>query len=134
LGIEIEIVQSSWPEFLDDLNSPEPSYQIYQLGWVGDYPDPQNFLEVLFHSKSTKNHGDYNNPEVDRLLDEARAARDAETRLALYQQAEQLILDDAAWVPIYFDVETWLVKPYVRNLQIPPIKIPKWQYVAIAKH
>lgn len=131
LGVEVNVEQVPWPEFLGDLNNPNNPYQMYQLGWIADYPDPQNFLEVLFHSDSTQNHGDYSNPEVDALLDRARGEPDAEKRLALYQQAEQMILDDAAWIPIYFNVENWLVKPNVQNFQIPPIKNPKFQYVSI---
>ncbi|MDM8529563.1 peptide ABC transporter substrate-binding protein [Anaerolineales bacterium HSG25] len=134
LGVEVAIEQSPWAEFLQDLNGSEPSYQLYQLGWVADYPDPQNFLEILFHSESSQNHGGYSNVEVDNLLNEAKASRDPQTRLVLYQQAEQKILDDAAWVPIYFSVENWLVKPYIRNFQPPPMKIPKWQYVSIVEH
>ncbi len=133
LGVEVNVEQVPWPEFLADLNNPNNPYQMYQLGWIADYPDPQNFLEVLFHSDSAQNHGNYSNPEVDALLDQARGALDAEERLALYQQAEQMILDDAAWIPIYFDVENWLVKPNVQNFQIPPIKIPKFQYVSVSE-
>ena len=134
LGVEINVEQVTWPEFLADLNNPDNPYQMYQLGWIADYPDPQNFLEILFHSDSTQNHGHYSNPEVDALLDQARGTLDTEERLALYQQAEQMILDDAAWIPIYFDVENWLVKPYVQGFKIPPLKIPKFQYVSIAEH
>lgn len=134
LGVEIAVEESSWANFLNDLNRGDSSYQMYQLGWVADYPDPQNFLEVLFHSKSEQNHGGYNNPKLDQLLDQARATQDAESRLVLYQQAEQMILADAAWIPIYFSVENWLVKPYVQNFNIPPIKIPKLQYISIAEH
>ena len=135
LGVEVSVEQVPWPEFLADLNDRNNNpYQMYQLGWIADYPDPQNFLEVLFHSGSSQNHGNYSNPEVDALLDQARGTLDAAKRLALYQQAEQMILNDAALIPIYFDVENWLVKPYVQNFQIPPIKIPKFQYVSIAKH
>jgi len=134
LGVEINVEQVPWPQFLADLNSPDNPYQMYQLGWIADYPDPQNFLEVLFHSGSTQNHGNYSNPEVDALLDQARGTQDMDERLALYQRAEQMILDDAAWMPLYFDVENWLVKPYIRNFSIPPIKIPKFQYVSIAEH
>ncbi len=134
LGVKINIEQSSWPEFLNGLNSSEMPYQMYQLGWVADYPDPQNFLEVLFHSQSLQNHGGYGNPKVDELLDKARGTSDMAARLKLYQQAEQLILDDAALIPIYFDVENWLVKPYIQNFQVPPIKIPKLQYISIAEH
>jgi len=88
-------------------------------------------LEVLFHTESTQNHGGYSNPDVDALLDQARGELDSQKRLKLYQQAEQLILEDAAWVPLYFNVEDWLIKPYVQDFQIPPIQIPKFQYVKI---
>jgi oligopeptide transport system substrate-binding protein len=133
LGIEISVEQTPWERFLTDLNDPDTPYQMYQLGWIADYPDPQNFLEVLFHSESSQNHGHYSNPEVDALLEQARAAQDEAERLALYQQAEQIILEDAAWMPLYFGVENWLVKPYVYGFHIPPIKIPKFQYVSIAE-
>jgi ABC-type transport system substrate-binding protein len=134
LGVEINVEEMPWDEFLQDLNRPDSPYQMYLLGWIADYPDPQNFLEILFHSESAQNHGGYNNPAVDALLDEARGTQDVQKRLALYQQAEQLILDDAAWIPLYFDVENWLVKPYVQNYQVPPIKVPKFQYISIAEH
>ena len=134
LGIEIAVEQAPWAEFLDDLNRPDMPYQLYQLGWTADYPDPQDFLEILFHSDSAQNHGNYSNPELDALLDQARGTPDVEERLALYQQAEQMILDDAAWIPIYFSVDNWLVKPYVQNFTIPPIQVPIFQYVSIAEH
>lgn len=134
LGLQIEVEELPWAEFLQDLNRPDSPYQMYQLGWIADYPDPQNFLEILFHSDSAQNHGGYSNPAVDVLLNEARGAQDANERLALYQQAEQLILDDAVWIPLTFDVENWLVKPYVQNYQIPPIKVPKFQHILIAEH
>lgn len=134
LGLKISVELTPWPEFLADLSNPDMPYQMFQLGWVADYPDPQNFLEVLFYSSSAQNHGHYNNPEVDALLDQARGAQDAEERLALYQQAEQKIVDDAAWIPLYFSVENWLVKPYVQNFWIPPLHVPKFQYMSIAEH
>lgn len=134
LGLEISVEQTPWPEFLADLSRPDMPYQMFSLGWVADYPDPQNFLEVLFHSTSSQNHGGYSNPEVDALLDQARGTQDIEERSALYQQAEQIILDDAAWIPLYFSVENWLVKPYVRGFWIPPLKAPRFQHISIAEH
>jgi len=134
LGLTIDVEEMSWPDFLKDLNQPNIPYQMYELGWVADYPDPQNFLEILFHSKSAQNYGGYNNPEVDALLDKARGTLDDKERAALYLQAEQLILDDAVWIPLTFDAGNWLVKPYVYNYQMPPIKVPKFQYAAIAEH
>jgi len=134
LGLEISVEQTPWPEFLADLSQPDMPYQMYQLGWIADYPDPQNFLEILFYSTSAQNHGHYSNLEVDTLLDQARGVQDAKERLTLYQQAEQMILDDAAWIPLYFSVDNWLVKPYVQNFWIPPLHVPKFQYISIAEH
>jgi oligopeptide transport system substrate-binding protein len=134
LGLEVVVEQVAWPEFLQDLDSHPMPYQMYQLGWVADYPDPQNFLEILFHSKSAQNHGEYSNPEVDAVLDKARGIQDLEERFAVYRQAEQLILEDAVWIPLYFSVESALVKPYVQNFQSPPIKVPRFQYMSIAAH
>lgn len=134
LGVEISVEQAPWPEFLADLSSTPMPYQMYQLGWVADYPDPQNFLEILFHTESSQNYGGYSNPEVDTLLDQARQTQDLEERLAIYQQVEQLLLEDAAWIPLYFSVDAALVKPYVQGYVNPPIKIPKFQYVSIAEH
>ncbi|MBN1219301.1 MAG: peptide ABC transporter substrate-binding protein [Anaerolineae bacterium] len=134
LGITLEVEELPWPEFLQGLNRPDNPYQMYQLGWIADYPDPQNFLEVLFHTESAQNHSGYGNPDVDALLDKARGTLDVDDRMALYRQAEQLILEDAVWIPLTFDVENWLVKPYVQNYVTPPIKVPKFQYVSIAEH
>jgi oligopeptide transport system substrate-binding protein len=134
LGLEIAVEQAPWAEFLADLSRPDMPYQMYQLAWVADYPDPQNFLEVLFHSQSSQNHGLYSNPEVDALLDKARGTLEEQERVALYQQAEQKILDDAAWIPLYFSVENWLVKPYVKGFWIAPIIVPRFQYISIAEH
>ena len=49
---------------------------MFSLGWIADYPDPQNFLDIKFHSDSRNNETGYSNPEVDELLDQARARAD----------------------------------------------------------
>lgn len=134
LGLEIAVEQVPWAEFLADLSKPEMPYQMYQLGWIADYPDPQDFLEILFHSNSTQNHGYYSNPQVDALLEQAAGVQDEAERVALYQQAEQLILDDAAVIPLSYGVENWLVKPYVKNFWIAPLSAPKLQYIGLAEH
>jgi ABC-type oligopeptide transport system substrate-binding subunit len=130
-GIDVAIQQTDWSTFLADLSSDNNPYQVYQVGWIADYPDPQNFLEILFHSESRQNYTGYGNPALDALLDEAGVETDPQRRLELYQQAEQIILDDAPWVPLYFDTEYWLVKPNVRGFTIPPMIIPTFQYVSV---
>jgi ABC-type oligopeptide transport system substrate-binding subunit len=104
---------------------------MYDLGWIADYPDPENFLDVLFHSEKSENHMGYSNPELDEFLEKARTEQDPEERLKLYQEAEQLIINDAPWVPLFYEVEYWLTKPYVKGMIYPPMIIPKLQYVSI---
>jgi peptide/nickel transport system substrate-binding protein len=78
---------------------------LFVTGWVADYPSPDDFLYLLFHStwsdgKSIATF--YRNAEVDRLLEEARATLDESQRLDLYAQAERKILADVPVIPLYF--------------------------------
>jgi len=107
LGVEINIEQS------EDVFGGEP--QFFSMGWIADYPDPEDFLDLLFHSRSTLNYTRYSNRQVDQLLEEARVEADVERRMALYQQAEALIVADAPWVPLWHDVDYVLTKPYVKG-------------------
>jgi ABC-type oligopeptide transport system substrate-binding subunit len=118
LGLDIEIQQVNWPHFLEGLD--ERQFQMFFLGWVADYPDPENFLDLLFHSQSGYNHTAYSNPEVDALLEQARTESDRQARLKLYQKVEEILVWDAAWIPLYHDVDYQLVKPYVKGLVISP--------------
>ncbi|MDE2787838.1 MAG: peptide ABC transporter substrate-binding protein [Chloroflexota bacterium] len=128
LGIEVEIQQTEWATFLQDVN--DKKYQMFSLGWIADYPDPQNFLDVLLHSESQSNHTNYGNPEVDRLLEEARTERDRARRFELYNQIEQMILDDAPWVWTWFSGEGYaLIKPEVSDYFLLQMSIPKYRYV-----
>ncbi len=128
LGIEVDIQQTEWATFLQDVNDRE--YQMFSLGWIADYPDPENFLDVLLHSDSQSNHTNYHNREVDRLLEEARTERDRARRFEIYNQVEQMILDDAPWVWTWFSGESYaLIKPEVSDYFLLQMSIPKYRYV-----
>ena len=128
LGVEVEIQQTEWATFLQDLQGRR--YHMFTLGWGADYADPENFLDILFHSKSENNHTNYNSPQVDALLEQARVEPDQETRFKLYNRIEQMILDDAPWVLLWNTGETYaLVKPEVKGYELTPMTIPKYRYV-----
>ncbi len=132
LGITAEFQQTEFATFLKDLH--KGRFQMFDIGWIADYPDPENFLDLLFHSESTNNHTHYSNPEVDALLLKARVETDETARYALYNQAEQQILDDAPWVPLWFDGESkLLVKPNVHDYLLPPLIIPRLRYVYLTE-
>ncbi len=113
LGLVVTVEQIDWPDFLQDLN--ERRYALYSSGWIADYPDPQNFVDLLFYSKSSQNHTGYASAEVDALLEQARVEQDEERRAAIYVQAELAILRDAPWVPLTHGVAYTLVKPWVQG-------------------
>ncbi|MEE8518483.1 MAG: peptide ABC transporter substrate-binding protein, partial [Dehalococcoidia bacterium] len=105
---------------------------IFSYGWQADYPDPQNFLDILLHSKSLDNNiGGYANAEFDDLLERARVERDFDARMALYGQAEQVLLDDAGIIPLYHSPDYVLTKPFVEGFKIGPLGIPLLQNVEI---
>jgi ABC-type oligopeptide transport system substrate-binding subunit len=104
---------------------------MFSLGWIADYPDPQNFLDIKFHSESANNETLYSNQEVDGLLDQARSELDEPTRLDLYQQSEEIIVEEAPWAPLYHGKAGVLVKPYVIDYFTPPFVIENLRYVTI---
>ena len=131
LGVEVEIQQVEWATYLEDLDAKK--FQAYAgLGWEADYPDPQDFLDILFHSESSINHGDFKNAEIDAILEEARVEADINKRIALYHQAEQMIVDAAPWVPMWFTGDRYaLVKDYVEGYVMTPMIVPKLRQIRL---
>ena len=122
LGVKIVFQTMEWATFLNKLSSNE--LQMFSLGWVADWPLPDNFLEVLFHSQSEQNHYSYGNPEVDALLDQARLESNLDKRLALYQEAERLIVRDAPVIPTTFGADYYLVKPWLEGFELSASIVP----------
>ena len=133
LGVEIDVQQVEWATYLQDLN--RSRLQAWGgIGWEADYPDPQDFIDILFYSESSGNHGNYSNAEVDRRVEEARTEQDIIRRVQLYNEAEEIILHDAAWLPLWFDMEGLaLIKPWVKNYKFTPIIVPRLKDVYIQK-
>ncbi len=120
LGVTIQVVQLQ-NTFFDDLA--QHRVQMFFLGWAADYPDPQDFVDLLFNGSSPSNETGYDSPKVDDLLARAAAEPDTQRRLALYREAEKQIIDDCPVIPLYFDTEYDLVRPSVKGLQITPMGI-----------
>jgi ABC-type oligopeptide transport system substrate-binding subunit len=105
LGIETDIQQQEWAQFLESIGPP-PGRQIdsFRLGWIGDYVDAMNFLE-LWTCDSGNNSTNYCNEEYDRLVDQARQTPDDAERYELYNQMEDVLFGpegDVPLIPIYW--------------------------------
>ncbi|MCA9830684.1 MAG: peptide ABC transporter substrate-binding protein [Dehalococcoidia bacterium] len=107
------------------------TFQALSEGWIADYPDPGNFIEKLFGSDSPLNYTKYQNADVDRLIERASAEPDDAKRADLYTQAEQLILNDAVTIPMFWPVEHTLIKSCVVNYPSVSMAIPKYRYIDI---
>ncbi len=137
-GSPLESVQfmlAAWAEELGvevrtDLLAPDVYYyqlegvaeHIFTYGWVADYPDPENFLDLLLHSE--RHDARYINRSFDSLVERARVEQDRETRLALYNEAERLLLDDTGIIPLFHVKDYVLVRPHVKGFTITPVGHP----------
>ena len=133
LGIEIEIQQVEWATYIQDLH--RGRLQAWSgLSWQADYPDPQTFIDVLFRSSSAINYGGYANQQVDKYVVSAQTEQDATKRVKFYNNAEQIVISEAAWLPLWWGVDSKaLVKPWVKDYIFSSMTIPKFQNVWIDK-
>jgi oligopeptide transport system substrate-binding protein len=131
LGVGVKVRQLETQRFLYNLK--EEKNEMYLSGWIADYPHPQDFLDVLFHTGADNNYGEYSNPEVDAIL-EAAAEQNSEQSLVLYQQAEQKLVSDASCLPIYFGRNYTLVKPYVKGYNPSPLGFVRLSEVSVEPH
>lgn len=121
LGLQVDVVAVEWPEFLNGLQ--ERIYPAYELYWGADYPDPESVITALFASGSPDNYSGYQSDAFDTLIQQAMAVPETERRAVLYAEAQQLLLDDNAVIPLYHDVRYTVVDPSVKGLEITPLGI-----------
>ena len=131
LGVTVQIKQSDAATFFEDQHNGK--LQMFNAGWVMDYPDPEDVLDLKFHSKSALNDIGYVNTEADRLLEQARTERNPEARIKTYQQVEQLLLQDGAWLPLYFGQRHQVVNSAVKGWIEPPMVIPRLRFMSVER-
>ena len=115
IGVKLELSFQTWDAFLKSVN--EGRVQLYRMGWVGDYPDAQNFLQ-LFHSANTSpgpNHSNYESEEFDKMYDMALAAATADEREECWRGCQRILREDCPWVFTHFNKSNMLVRPTVGN-------------------
>jgi oligopeptide transport system substrate-binding protein len=118
LGLDVSIRQQEWAQFLEFIGPPpDPSVDVYRSGWIGDYVDAINFLE-LWTCDSGNNNSNYCDPAYDELLEQARQTQDDEERYELYGQLEELLFgEDGALplAPIYWYTYVNLERPAIQD-------------------
>ena len=91
---------------------------LFLWSWWLDYPDIENALVPCFHSRNIPRQGNrahFSDPAVDKLLDEAEATADPAARIAKFQEAEDAVIEECPWVPLFHRKSFSVVQPWVKG-------------------
>jgi ABC-type transport system substrate-binding protein len=115
IGIKVNVVTNTWSEFLDKLRTGR--LQVFTVGWILDYPDPENFLQLLYGPNKAPgpNSTSYDNPEFNEMFDRMKIMQDGPERYALVRQMVDISVEDAPWIPSVHSLSYILVHQWVRN-------------------
>ena len=133
IGIDIELKLVTFATYLKETGRPRVAQAAF-TGWHQDFPDPSNFMDILFHSRSihpenSENRSFYRNPELDAILDKARPEVERAVRLELYAQANAILASDAPWVFLYYPIEMFVWQPYVKNFRPHPVWLNEYRNI-----
>ncbi len=135
LGLNIKVVSEDVSFFANLV--PNGPYQMFNVGWIADYPDPQDFLSLQFSCNSGLNAETYCNPTLDALMKKADLEQDPLKRLEEYNNAEQVVVNDAVWIPYAQAKYAWRQKSWVRGFGFNALQVVSsltWSNVYIAAH
>lgn len=128
LGINMDIKIVEWASFTPTRRAGD--FQVARNGWVYDYDDPSNMLNLL-KSTSGNNDGKYNNPALDKILDEANSTADKAEHYAKLHEAENMILEDAAMIPVAYYNDFYLQNPKLKGSWHSPYGYWFFQYATM---
>ncbi|GAB4456669.1 MAG: ABC transporter substrate-binding protein [Armatimonadaceae bacterium] len=128
IGIKVESRTTRYNVFQDKLLKGQHQFIFY--GWFADYPDPENFVFLLYgpNKKPGPNAADYVNPEYDRVFEQMRAMDDGPERLALINRLREISVEDVPWIPVYHSVTMSLNHGWLKNVNAHPIANDLNQY------
>lgn len=128
IGVELRVSYNNWPEFLKKMERKQQ--QMFRLGWVADYPDAENYLQ-LFYTKSISpgpNHTNYSDPKFDALFEKARQMQDSPERTALYLQLADMVIEDCPWVILSYPLTFGLQQPWFKNYKFHAFPYPNMKF------
>ena len=130
LGLKVEVNIVEWKSFTPQRRS--GNYQIARDGWVMDYNDPSNILELALTGNGN-NNAKYSNPEFDALMEKAATEKDPQTRFGYFHQAEDFIMKDTAMVPLLYYNDFYLQSDKITGSWHSPDGFWHFEYADIAE-
>ncbi|MHC4601136.1 MAG: peptide ABC transporter substrate-binding protein, partial [Planctomycetota bacterium] len=129
LGVRVGLRNTEWKVYLDEQRNLR--YQVSRAGWIGDYVDPNTFLDMYVTDGGNNNTG-FSNAEYDELVKEAAKEADPEKRMKIFRRIEEIIVvEKFPIMPIYFYVNQGLVAPKVKGFHHNIRDLHPFQYIYI---
>ena len=116
IGVQLELQKEDNSTYWGHIG--EDDVAMFLSGWSSDFADPSEVFNFLF--AEGRDDTKYDNPEVNRLLQEATATSDPDERNAIYRQVHEIIMADAPWIVSSYSIIAYLQKPYVENFLVSP--------------
>ncbi|MGG1663341.1 peptide ABC transporter substrate-binding protein [Brevibacillus sp. NRS-1366] len=114
LGVDVKLENKEWKVFLEDMHN--GNYQIGRMGWLGDYSDPINFLELFKDKDGGLNDTKWENSKYQALLNQSATQKDPDKRRQLLAEAEAILMDEMPVAPIYFYTNQWVQNEKVKGI------------------
>ena len=135
IGLDVEIAATDYNRFQEKVRN--GAYQLFLWGWVADYPDPENFLFLLYGPMSRTasggpNTANFADPRYDALFVRMRAMENSPQRLALIGEMRALLERESPWIPLYYPEDYALQHGWLANVKAPALSIPIYKYVDLA--
>jgi ABC-type transport system substrate-binding protein len=132
IGIKVQVRMNSFPIFLE--KSRKGELQFWQGGWVLDYPDAENVLQLLATSNiGGSNSSLYSNPEYDRLFEELRLLEDGAQKFSIMGKLEKIVNADLPWIMQYYSRNYILYHDYIENFRYSDIIYNNLKYLKLKK-
>ncbi|MGM0757054.1 peptide ABC transporter substrate-binding protein [Bacillus zhangzhouensis] len=116
LGVKVELDNSEWNVYIDKIHSGD--YQIGRMGWLGDFNDPVNFLELYKDKDGGNNDTGWESKEYKQLLNDSAKETDKTKREEMLKKAEEILINDMPVAPIYFYTQPWVQDPKLKGVVV----------------
>lgn len=131
VGIKIKVLSVTWPEFLKRIKNKK--YQIAGMAWQADYPDPENFVQLLYGPNEAPgtNNANYKNQEYDRLYNELILTENNQKKVELIHRMKEIFVEDCPWIPGVHRLSFGLIYSWVKNRKYNDISPGNFKYIKV---
>lgn len=131
IGVQVKIEQSSWPQFTEKIR--DKKAQIWGIAWLADYPDAENFLQLLYGKNISPgpNGSNFKNKEFDELYEKAALMPPGAERTKVYQRMRDIVVEQSPWVPGVHRLGYRLYHGWLRNYKSHSIVNDNFKYLRV---